>query len=53
MSGVKQEPDIDGLVQDSSIFIANTLRLLQSCTKPSIYSTNSHISTLPVQQYLT
>ena len=53
MSVVKHEFDIDGLVQDSSNFIANALKLLQSCTKPSIYSTNSHVSTLPVQQYLT
>ena len=30
--------DIDGLVQDCSISIANTLELLQSCTKPSIYN---------------
>ena len=28
---------IDGLVQDCSNSIANTLKLLQSCTKPSIY----------------
>ena len=27
---------IDGLVQDCSNSIANTLELLQSCTKPSI-----------------
>ena len=26
----------DGLVQDCSIFIANMLEILQSCTKPSI-----------------
>ena len=31
--------DIDGLVQDCSKSIANTLKLLQSCTKPSILST--------------
>ena len=30
---------IDGLVQDCSNSIANTLQLLQSCTKPSIYGT--------------
>ena len=29
--------NIDGLVQDCSISIANTLEILQSCTKPSIY----------------
>ena len=29
---------IDGLVQDCSNSIANALELLQSCTKPSIYS---------------
>ena len=28
---------INGLVQDCSISIANALRILQSCTKPSIY----------------
>ena len=28
--------DIEGLLQDCSIFIANTLEILQSCTKPSI-----------------
>ena len=28
---------IDGLVQDCSNSIANTLEWLQSCTKPSIY----------------
>ena len=27
---------IDGLVQDCSIAIANTLEILQSCTQPSI-----------------
>ena len=31
-------PHIDGLVQDCSNSIANALELLQSCTKPSIYS---------------
>ena len=35
---------IDGLVQDCSISIANTLEKLQSCTKPSIY--------IPYNQYL-
>ena len=29
---------LDGLVQDYSNFIANALELLQSCTKPSIWS---------------
>ena len=29
---------IDGLVQDCSISIANALRILHSCSKPSIYS---------------
>ena len=29
---------IDGLVQDRSNSIANALELLQSCTKPSIWS---------------
>ena len=28
--------DIDGLVQDRSISIANALEILRSCTKPSI-----------------
>ena len=28
---------IDGFVQDCSISIANTLEILQSCIKPSIY----------------
>ena len=28
---------IDGLVQDCSISIANTLELLQSCTEPSVW----------------
>ena len=28
---------IDGLVQNSSISIANALEILESCTKPSIY----------------
>ena len=31
--------DIDGLVQDCSISIANTLEILQSCTEPSIWDT--------------
>ena len=34
---------IDGSVQDCSISIANTLEILQSCTKPSIFSTNQWI----------
>ena len=29
--------DIDGLVQDCSISIANALEIMQSCTKPLIY----------------
>ena len=29
--------DIDGLVQDCSIFIAIALEILQSCIKPSIW----------------
>ena len=33
-----QTLDIDGFVQDCSISIANTLEILQSCTKPSICS---------------
>ena len=31
-------PYIDGLVEDSSISIANAPEVLQTCTKPSIYS---------------
>ena len=29
--------DIDGIVPDCSVSIANTLEILQSCIKPSIY----------------
>ena len=32
---------VDGLVQDCSISIVNALKILQSCTKPSIYDDNS------------
>ena len=32
-----KEMHVDGLVQDCSNSIANTLELLQSCTKPSMY----------------
>ena len=35
-----QQRDIDGLVQDCSIFIANALEILQSCAKPSVCSAN-------------
>ena len=38
--------DINGLVQDCSISIANALEILQSCTKPSIWSM---IIAIPVQ----
>ena len=38
---------IDGLVQDCSISIANTLEILQSCTKPSIY----HLSLSEISWY--
>ena len=38
---------IDGLVQDCSNSIANTLELLQSCTKPSI---SSRVISLPLVQ---
>ena len=31
------EPHIDGIVQDCSKSIVNTLELPQSCTKPSTY----------------
>ena len=39
MYGLYEENDIDinGLMQDCSYSIANTLELLQSCTKPLIY----------------
>ena len=33
-----REGYVDGLVQDCSISIANALEILQSCTKPSIYT---------------
>ena len=32
------KPEIDGLVQDCSVAIANALEILQSCTKLSNYS---------------
>ena len=37
---------IDRLVQDCSNSIASALELLQSCTKPSIYSIHQHIGIL-------
>ena len=37
--------DIDGLVQEWSISIANALEILQSCTKPSIESISNKTST--------
>ena len=33
-----EHKNIDGFMQDCSISIANTLEILQSCTKPSIYA---------------
>ena len=36
MHWMGNSPYIDGLVQDCSISIANTLEILQSCAKPSI-----------------
>ena len=36
---------IHGLVQDWSIYIANALELLQSCTKPSIWNDDSSVYT--------
>ena len=33
-----QKPYIDGVVQNCSISIANTLDILQYCTKPSVYN---------------
>ena len=36
------EVDIDGLMQDCSNSIANALELMQSCTKPLIYSWSIH-----------
>ena len=41
---------INGLVQDCSNTIANALELLQSCTKPSIYS-DHQVSSLLVQEW--
>ena len=38
MSSIDFHCNIDGLVQDCSNSIANALELLQSCTKPSIWS---------------
>ena len=38
--------DINGLEQDCTICIANALEILQSCTKPSIWS--SHFMRVPV-----
>ena len=35
---MKQGHNIDGLVQDCSSSSALTMELLQSCTKPSIYT---------------
>ena len=32
--------DLDGLVQDCSISIANAMEILQSCTKPTIWSSD-------------
>ena len=29
---------VDGLVQDCSVSIADTLEILQSCTKPSMFA---------------
>ena len=34
---------IDGLVQDCSISIANTLEILQSCTKPLTYMCSTQL----------
>ena len=38
----KFQPHIDGLLQDCSNSIADTLELLQSCTKTSIYTYMSY-----------
>ena len=38
---IQSDGYIDGLVQDWSHLIANTLELLQSCTQPSIYFSNT------------
>ena len=46
------ETYIDGLVQDCSNSIANALELLQSCTKPSIYSPNIMDALLQQLQFL-
>ena len=37
---------IDGLVQDCSNSIANAQELLQSCTKPSIYTCTFYVNPL-------
>ena len=42
------QQDIDGLVQDCSNSIANALELLQSCTKPLIYTCNKHLCSISV-----
>ena len=46
---VKWQVHVDGLVEDCSISIANALEIMQSCTKPSlytVYNSNYHVSTL-------
>ena len=41
-SNLNDWKNIDGLVQDCSISIANALEILQSCTKPSIWTFDSN-----------
>ena len=38
---------VDGLVQDSSISIANAMEILKSCTKPSMYALHCQVSVWP------
>ena len=45
IAGLLQDCHIDGLVQDCSISIANTLEILQPCTKPLISASGLLTST--------
>ena len=47
------QENINGLVQDCSISIADTLEILQSCSKPSIYGQLVwHIENCPLHENL-
>ena len=48
----KQVSGQDGLVQDCSIFIANAMEILQSCTKPSACTRSAHSDTYHSLQHL-